>query len=165
MRLEPVEHAILHLRRDARAGVRHAEHQRVGTALGVERNGGARRREADGIGEQIEQHLTDAALVGREAADAGVGGDIELEAVLDEAVFDAFGSGFHRPADIDGAEVQLHRASIDRREVEDVVDDGEQGTGRGVDVAEIFALLLGQRSDRRFGKEVGKANDVGERRA
>ena len=76
-----------------------------------------------------------------EAADVGGGADVERDVVLDQPVLHAFGGGLHGPADIDRAEIELHRAGVDGGEIEDVVDDGEQRVGRGVDVAEIFALL------------------------
>ena len=45
--------------------------------LGRKRHGLAGRREADRVGEQIEQHLAHAPLVGDEAADVVGGADIE----------------------------------------------------------------------------------------
>ena len=61
--------------------------------------------------------------------------------------------------------LSCHGAGIDGGEVEDVVDDGEQRIGRDGDVAEIFALLLGQRPGDRIAQEMREADDVGERRA
>ena len=114
-----------------------------GAPLGGQRDGGAGRREADRVGEQIEQHLPDAPLVGGEAADVGRRLDVERDVVLDQAVADAFGRGVHGLADVDRAEIERHRAGVDGGEIENVVDDREQRVGRGVDVAEIFALLGG----------------------
>ena len=109
---------------------------------GGEGNGLAGGREAHRIGEQIEQRLAHAPLVGDEAADVGRGADLEPDAVLDQAVLHPFGGRFHGPADVDGAEIERHGAGVDGGEVEDVVDDREQRVGRDRDVAEIFALLL-----------------------
>ncbi len=61
------------------------------------------RREADGVGEQIIQHLHHAALVADEAADIGIGIDLERDAVGGEPVLDAFGRGIDGLADIDRA--------------------------------------------------------------
>ena len=114
----------------------------------AKRNGLARGRKADRIGQQVEQRLAHAPLVGDEAADVGRGADLERDAVLDQAVLHALGGGLHGLADIDGAEIERHRAGVDGGEVEDVVDDREQRVGRDRDVAEIFALLLGERAGR-----------------
>ena len=64
-RLEPVEHAVL-----ISAGMPGPWSVTVNTTasslpLGRKRDGRARRREADRVGQQIEQHLPDAPLVGR----------------------------------------------------------------------------------------------------
>ena len=95
-----------------------------------QRNGLARRRKADGVGQQIEQRLAHAALVGDEAADVGGGADFERDAGLHEAVLHALGGGVHGLADIDRAEIERHGAGVDGGEIEDVVDDREQRIGR-----------------------------------
>ena len=41
----------------------------------------------------------------------------------------------------------------------------EQRVGRGGDVAEIFALLVGERAEGGIAEEMREADDVGERRA
>src|SRR5690606_38101994 len=74
------------------------------------------------------------------------------------------GSG-DRFADPDLRNLEFHDARIDRREVEYVVDDGEQHGGRGADVLDIFALARQQRSGRRQRQQLGEADDVGQRRA
>ena len=125
--------------------------------LGGQRNGLAGRREADRVGEQIEQDLPHAPLVGDEAADVGRGADVEHDAALDQAVLHAFGGRVHGLADVDRAEIEPHRAGVDGGEIEDVVDDREQRVGRDGDVAEIFALLLGQRPGRRIAEEMRRS--------
>ena len=87
------------------------------------------------------------------------------DVVLDQAILDAFGGGLHGLADVDRAEIERHRAGVDGGEIEDVVDDREQRVGRGGDVAEIFALLVGERAGRGLAEEMREADDVGERRA
>lgn len=79
------------------------------------------RREADGVGEQIVQHLHHAPLVADEGADVGLDIDLQRDAVGGEAILDAFGGGLDRLADIDRAELELHRAGVDGGEIEDVV--------------------------------------------
>src|SRR5664279_2000853 len=67
--LEPVEHLVLRLRRNAGAVVGDSEHHRVAAPLGGERDGLARRRKADRVGQEIEQNLPQPPLVGSFTAD------------------------------------------------------------------------------------------------
>ena len=48
-------------------------------------------------------------------------------------------------AQVEGSALQFELAGFDLREVEDVVDDGEQGFAAGVDRFHVAALLVGQR--------------------
>ena len=114
--------------------------------LALDGDGGVVRRESDGVGQQIIQHLHHAAFVADEAADIGIDVDLELDAVGGEPVLDAFGGGLDGLADIDRAEFERHRAGVDGGEIEDVVDEREQRVGRGGDVVEIFGLLRHQRA-------------------
>src|ERR1700736_2381032 len=93
------------------------------------------------------------------------GAEYQWGDVLRVPVAHAFGGGLHGGADVDWRKVERHRACVDCREVEDVVDDGEQRRARGGDVAEIFALLVGERAGRRLVEQLREADDVGERRA
>ena len=77
--LEPIEHLVHRFRRNAGTAVGDRKHHGVGPALGGKRNGLARRRETDRVGQQIEQDLAQPPPVGVEAADAGRGADIERE--------------------------------------------------------------------------------------
>ena len=82
---------------------------------------------------------------------SGGGVDFERDVVVDDAVLHAFGGRVHGRADVDRLEVERHGAGVDRGEVEDVVDDGEQRVARDNDVAEIFVLprVSGPVTDRR----------------
>ena len=71
--------------------------------LALMADGGVLRREADGVGEQIIQHLHHAAFVADKAADIGIDIDLELDAVGGEPVLDAFGGGLDGLADVDRA--------------------------------------------------------------
>ena len=162
--LEPVEHLILGVGRDAGPAIGDREHHRVGLPLGRQRHGLARRREADRVGQQVEQNLPQAPLVGGETADAGGGADVELQIVLHQPVQHAFGRRVHAGADVDLGEVQRHGAGVDGGEIEDVVDDRQQRVGGNRDVAEIFALLVGERAEGGIVQQIRKADDIGERR-
>src|SRR6202044_294528 len=124
---EPVEYLFQHLGRNARAAVGYREDHRVGAPLRPQRYRCAARREAHGIGQEVEEDLPQAAFVGGERADVLWRADVQREARAGEAILHAFGGGRHGGADIDGAEIELHAAGIDGGEVEDVVDQGQRG--------------------------------------
>ena len=85
--------------------------------------------------------------------------------MLGETVAHRLGYGVHGGANVDRGEVERHHSGIDRGEIEDVVDDGEQRRARGGDVAEVLALLPGERAGRRILEQLCEADDVGQRRA
>src|SRR5258707_8071628 len=111
------------------------------------------------------QDLVQAAFVADNTSDIGIDVDLELDAVGCEPVLDAFGGGFDGLADIDGAQIERHRAGVDGGEIENVVDDREQRVGRGGDVTEVFFLLRRQRIGDEVPGKVRKANDGGLRLA
>src|SRR5207302_7565801 len=76
--LEPVEHLVLDVRRNARTGIGYGKHDGMLAPFCADADTRVLRREADGIGEQIIQHLHHAALVADKASDVGI--DIDLEA-------------------------------------------------------------------------------------
>jgi len=78
------------------------------------------RRESDGIGEEIVKHLLDAVLIADEVADAGVGIDLELDAVGREPVLNAFRGG------IDGLARQLLQAVLGRAQLAEGLIDERQ---------------------------------------
>ena len=59
----------------------------------------------------------------------------------------AHSQGAHRVAECRAqpelTETQLQLASLDLGEIEQVVDDGQQGLGGGFDDGEVFALFFG----------------------
>ena len=93
MALEPVEHLVLDLGRNAGAGIGDREDDAMLVAPGADGDGGVVRREADGVGEQIIEHLHHAAFVADEVADIGIDVDLEFDAVGREPVLNAFGGG------------------------------------------------------------------------
>jgi hypothetical protein len=85
--------------------------------------------------------------------------------VLAQTLNHQIGSRLHRLVDDDLSDIELHDARIDGREVEDVVDDGqENGRGRA-DMADIFALAFVERPRTAQPQQFGEADDVGQRRA
>src|SRR4029078_3785777 len=121
MSLETIEHLVLHVVRDTGPAVSDREHDGIVQPLGGKGNGLAAGREAYRIGQQIEQRLAHASLVGNEAADIGSGANLELDATLDQAVLYAFGGGFHGLADVHRAEIERHGAGVDGGAEEEVL--------------------------------------------
>ena len=162
---KPVEHLVLHVRRNPRTGIGHGEDHAVLGPLRGQADDGILGRESDGIGQKVIQHLHYPALVGHEASDVGIDIDLELDAIGREPVLDAFRGGLNGLADIDRTQIERHRSGIDSREIEDVVDDRKQRVRRGGDVTEILGLLRRQWTGNWVAQEMRKADDGGQRRA
>src|SRR5690606_904835 len=129
---EGMEDALERGGRNADAGVAHLEAQARDLAGAIKLADGendlAGIGELDGVADEVEDHLTQA---GRVAADAGrhVGVHVPEQ-------FEGFATGV-RALEVDGsldeqrkvelAVLQFHATGLDLGEVEDVVDDGEEG--------------------------------------
>ncbi len=98
-------------------------------------------REAHGVGEEIVEDLAHALLVGDEALGVVGDGDVEREAGPPGRLADAGDRRVDDVMDVDVRELELEAAGVDRRQVEDVVDDGEKRFRGGADVVQVFALL------------------------
>ncbi len=124
--LEAVEHLLLDLVRDTAALIGDGDADLAAEAAGTDPNGLAGLREADGVGQQVEQDLAQALGIG--AQRSGLGGDVDLQPEL------AVGQAVLQPGrrlgdalgDVDLLDIEGEGAIVDRGEVEDVVDDGEQ---------------------------------------
>src|SRR5262252_5941450 len=68
MGLEPIEHLVLYIGRDARPAIGHREYDGIPAPLSGKGNDLAAGRKAHGIGQQIEQRLAHAPLVGDEGS-------------------------------------------------------------------------------------------------
>ena len=97
----------------------------------------ALRRELDRVGQQVEEHLLDLALVGarsrraagRRRAPSAMPWRLRPLAHQGQRVVERASAGRSR------RQLQLHAAGLDLRQVEDVVDQRQQVPARGVDVA------------------------------
>ena len=155
MRLEPVEHFFKHIRRNS--GTRSVTEK---TTLSAPRSADSvtiapAGRKAHGVGQEIEEDLPHPQFVGDKAADVRGRADVEREACAHQPILHAFGGRRHGFADIDRPEIELHAAGIDRRQIENIVDQRQQRIGRNRDVVEIFALLVApadRSPDRRAGE-------------
>ena len=104
---------------------RELDHRAV--AAGGELDPSALRREGDGVDEEVEEDLADAAGCRRRGCRCPLG-DVGCDADvgIGEAVLHALDRGGDGRGDVDLGEVELHDAGVDGGEVEDVVDDGEE---------------------------------------
>src|SRR3954468_17205285 len=69
MALEPVEHLVFHVSRNAGAAIADGEYHSMRGPLGADRDRGIVRRESDVVGEQVIKHLHHAPLVAGKIAD------------------------------------------------------------------------------------------------
>src|ERR1700687_5351699 len=109
MRLEPVEHLVLDVGRNARTGIGHGEDDTVLAPTRAQADSGVLRRKSDGVRQEIIQNLHPAALGADEASDIGIAVALELDAVGREPVLDAFGGGLDGLADLDRGPIERHR--------------------------------------------------------
>ena len=141
---------------DADAGVAHrdGDHavpgaESVGIDVNVEGNldgDAAARRELDGVVDQVGEDLT---------KPVGVADQLEGDGGVDVVnEFNFAGGGLHGEqvaSLLDGADelerlvLDVELAGFDLREIEDVVDDGEEGLAAGADGADGVALFVGER--------------------
>ena len=128
------------LRGHADAGVGDAEDDPVAPAV-VSRPGLetdlAVLGELGGVGEQVEQHLAHARHVRVHAVDVRRAVHLQDVLVLLDEGMDGGLDVVHQVAHVEGLEVQLHLAGLDLRQVEDVVDEGEEVLARGVDLLQV----------------------------
>ena len=80
--------------------------------------------EADGVGDEVEEDLPDAALVDVERADILRDGHLQLDLLLGEPVAQPVDRRARHRRDVGLADVERHDAGVDGGEVEDVVDEG-----------------------------------------
>ena len=163
--LEFLENAFLIRGRDADPGIGHGKDQFVAVAARLQPDRAAGRGEFDGVRDQIEQRLLQPPLVGLDRADiarAAQGqGQIPVAGTLP-------GQRHHRlqhRADIDRTGLERHVAGLDRRQVEDVVDQRHQAMRAVENAAAVFELPLGQRAEILVRQDLGEADDRVERGA
>ena len=125
----------------------------------------ARRGKADRVRQKVEENLPDAFAVGDEGADPLHRRDAKGQRRFAEPVLDAFRRRLHGLRDVDVLERQFHRIRVDRGEIENIVDNGEQRRRGFHHIARIFALLVVERADRRIVEKLDEADDIGQRRA
>src|SRR5260221_9522704 len=150
---------------DADAGVAHGDDEPAVLDLRAQLDRAARRRELHRVGEEVQHHLLELALVARPLADARLDGAIEVQPLALGALADQRAAVLHRRRHVEVVDVERHLARFDLRQVEDVVDEGEQVLPRAVDVAHVLELLRVQVAEHALLQHLGKADDRIERRA
>src|SRR4030095_3132101 len=137
-----LEDRLLILGRDADAGVgdRHLD----GAVRGYCPHGDppALRGELHGVGEEVEEHLLDLALVGDDVLERLVDRELEREIVAGGPFAYQRERVLESHSEIERPELQLHPARLDLGEVQDVVDQREQVAPRGQDEPDVLGLLL-----------------------
>src|SRR4030095_8583783 len=102
------------------------------------------RRELDGVGQQVEDDLTDLPLVRLNLAQPLVNAQVEGDAPSPNPLADQSQSAVECRREMEVGEFQLHPPGFDLRQVEDVVDQRQQVRARRIDVLQILVLLLVQ---------------------
>ena len=132
---------------------------------GAHHDAPARRRELERVGQEIEEHLLDLALVGADGAQTPVDVVRELDAMPvralaheDQRVLDGAGK-------VEFGGLELHPSRLDLGQVEDVVDEREEVSRRLQDVAQVIRLLFVDLAEQPLGQHLGEADDRVQRRA
>ena len=102
----------------------------------------AGRGELGGIGNQVQQHLLERALVGHQQRQFRRHGDGEFLVPEGEAVGHDAANAFHDMAGIDRLGLDLHLAGLDLGDIEQIVDQRQQVRAGMMDVAGIFAVTV-----------------------
>ena len=161
---EFLEDCLLLLRSDSHAGVDHIEHQIPPRAGGgrpkasLHRNPAATGGEFHGIGEQIGQDLLHLGLILLN----GIKPRADVKGELDVFLFGQrphhVALSRHNRFHVKQDRADLHFASLNLRQIEDVVDHFQEHASGGADVLHIAALLVIERLDR--SQNIRKADDA-----
>src|SRR2546428_620832 len=162
---ELLEDRVLVLWRDADPGVgdRHLDGAVRGQRTHVDP--AALGREFHGVGQQIQEHLLELALVGDDVLERLVDRQVEREPVAHGSFAYQRERVLERHTEIERPGVQLHPSRLDLREVEDVVDQREQVAPRGQDDADVLGLLVVQLAEHAVVEHLREADDRVEGRA
>ena len=128
-RREAVEHALQHVLRNARTLIRHREHEVAFAALAGKLHGGTFGCEIDSIGQELDENLLQPLMIGHQTAEMGGCNDLERNSALLQPVGDLHGNFFKQFVQIVFRIIELHDAGIDGREIENIVDDGQEHRG------------------------------------
>src|SRR6266446_7211336 len=115
--------------------------------------------ELEGVGQEVQEYLLHLPLVAADHPEPLVDGASKPDSASarplshqDQRVLDGL-------RQIELAEFQLQPPGFDLRQIEDVVDEGEQMPSRVQDVLQVFGLLLVQLAEHPLGQDFREAND------
>src|SRR5207249_4606439 len=122
-------------------------------------------RELHGVGQQIQEHLLELALVGDDVLDRLVDCQVEREPVAHAPFAYQRERVLEGHAEIERPELQLHPSRLDLGEVEDIVDQREQVAPGAQDDAHVLSLFLVQFAKHAVVQYLREADDPVEGRA
>ena len=115
------------------------------------------------VGDQIQEDLADAPLVGDDRRQVGGYGLLEFDGL----VLDQRDGGGHHPADdllqVHWPELQFHLAGLDLGDVQDIVDQAQEVLTAVVDGLQVLPLHIGDRTVDPLEDDAGEADDGVER--
>jgi hypothetical protein len=118
-----------------------------------------------GVGQEVQEHLLHLPFVAADDPESRVDGAGKPDPAparplphQDQGVVD-------RGRQVELRQLQLHAPRFDLREIEDVVDEGEEMVSRLEDVLEILGLLLVDVAEHLLGQDLREPDDGVERRA
>ena len=124
----------------------------------------ARRRELDGVRQQVEDDLPQPPLVGPNRYLVRVEPQSRAPLPPGSRALHACQCALQGRAQREGGEVQLHLSRLDLRQVEDVVDQEQQVAAGLEDVLDVTELALVQLAEQLLLQELGEADDGVQRR-
>ena len=140
--LELLEDPLVILGGDAGAGVGHRDAHLAVDLRRAHVDRPARGRELHGVREQVEDHLSDPALVALTRSTSGSAASATLDAVLRRPLAHHHDAALERLPQRERRDLELDLPGLDLGQVEDVVDQRQQVVARGEDVVEVLLLLL-----------------------
>src|SRR5262245_52493956 len=140
--LELFEHRVLIFRCNTDPRIPHRNLNRSLTGPSGDLDATALGRELDGIGEQIQNHLPSLPLIRLNLPQPFIAVCVQADSPSSSPLPNQGQRVVDRRRQVELRELQLHPAGFDLREVEDVVDQGEEVLPRGVDVARVLFLLF-----------------------
>ncbi|MNZ89026.1 hypothetical protein D3C78_1079290 [compost metagenome] len=162
--VERLEQLVEALAGDADAGVAHGHAHAVVEALAIELHAAFGAVVLDGVGDQVDQHLLEAGVVGLQPdVAAGVLGELQVDAVLLGDRHQGGAGVLEHVAQADALDRQVDVPGLDARQVEHLVDQREQVVAAAVDLLDLALLALVQRMFLAALQQLGEAEDGVER--
>ena len=121
-------------------------------------------RELDRVGQQIQDDLPDLPLVRADVLDLLGHGQLQRDAVPPGALADEGQGILERRRQVDVRHLELHPAGLDLREVEDLVDEGQEVLPGGVDVLQVLVLFFVEVAEQPFAQDLREPEDGVQRR-